>query len=134
MKTILSIGFLAILFVFTMEVTATAQTTESVTVRVTKQKRAPRSKVTIKLISVIEDSRCPIGTNCIWAGNATIKVKLSFNGKTETVELNTTTGRRGGQIDYWAVNLESLTPAPKSGTTLDPRKYAAKFTIVRIQR
>lgn len=134
MKTILSISFLAIFSILTFGISATAQTTDTITVKVAKQKRAPRSKVTVKLLSVVEDSRCPIGTNCIWAGNATVKVQLSFNGKTETVELNTDTGRRGGKIDYWAVNLESLSPAPKAGTTLDPRKYVAKFTIVRIQR
>jgi hypothetical protein len=37
------------------------------------------NKLTICLDSLIADSRCPANANCIWAGNAT--VRLSFNHK-----------------------------------------------------
>ena len=134
MKTKLSIIITLLLSLSVFSVIAAAQETDTISVRMSQRKKAPRSKVRVKLLSVLEDSRCPEGTNCIWAGNARVKVELSFNGKVEVVELNTNTGRRGGQVDYWAVNLESLTPAPKAGVTLNPRRYVARFTIVRIQR
>jgi len=40
--------------------------------------------------SVLEDSRCPEGVDCIWSGNAKIKVELIGAGKeSAAVELNT---------------------------------------------
>ena len=60
---------LILTLVFGSVLTANAQTTQQVTVTVNKQKKASRSKLTIKFVSV-EDSRCPQGVDCIWAGNA----------------------------------------------------------------
>ena len=37
--------------------------------------------VTIKFLEVVEDSRCPEGVSCIWAGRAIVKVEVTANGK-----------------------------------------------------
>lgn len=44
----------------------------------------PGSTLTLVTVS---DSRCPINTNCIWAGNVTTEVKWSANGSEETINL-----------------------------------------------
>ena len=36
---------------------------------------------TIKFMEVLEDSRCPENTTCIWAGRARVVVEVSENGK-----------------------------------------------------
>ncbi|SDW23638.1 hypothetical protein SAMN05216556_103135 [Aequorivita viscosa] len=43
--------------------------------------------VSIKFLEVLEDSRCPEGVSCIWAGRAIIKVEVTADGRTneETV-------------------------------------------------
>lgn len=43
--------------------------------------------VTIKFLEVLEDSRCPKGVNCIWAGRAIVKVQVTNNGQTTEKEL-----------------------------------------------
>jgi len=35
----------------------------------------------IKFVEVLEDSRCPENTTCIWAGRARVLVEVSKNGK-----------------------------------------------------
>ena len=130
MKTLIFTLF----FALGMAATVSAQTTESVTLKAGKKITAKKSKLKIKFISVTEDSRCPEGVNCIWAGNAKVKVEVIGARSTRVFEFNTTVGQRGDQFDVWAITIDSLTPYPKSGVTIDPKKYVAKFTIVRLQR
>ena len=111
-----------------------AQATRTVTIKAGQAKTESRSKLKIKFISVIEDSRCPEGVNCIWAGNAKIKVEIKSSRTTKIFEFNTGMGPKGDILDGWAINLEELTPYPKNNITTDPKRYQAKFTIVRLTR
>ena len=114
---------------------AAAQTTDTITLKPGQQKTTARAHLKIKFLNVVEDSRCPTDVNCIWAGNAKIKIRVTGLGSgPKTFELNTSMGPKGDQFDGWAINLESLTPAPKSGKTIRPKDYRARFTIVRLQR
>jgi hypothetical protein len=114
---------------------ARAQSTDTIALKPGQHKTTARSHLKIKFLSVVEDSRCPTDVDCIWAGNAKIKIQVTgLRSGPKTFELNTTMGPNGGQCDGWAINLESLTPAPKSGQTVNPKNYRAKFTIVRLQR
>src|SRR5262245_13119919 len=49
--------------------------------------------LTVSFDSVLEDSRCPEGVDCIWHGNAKIRLKSGKQKQTPaTVELNTDAG------------------------------------------
>jgi len=112
-----------------------AQTAERVVLRVNKQKKLSRSKLTIKFVSLVEDSRCPKGTNCIWAGNASIKVKVSnARGESKIFELNTNTGAKGDTLGGYAINLESLTPHPATNVRIDKNGYTATFSVKKLSR
>lgn len=114
---------------------AYSYTPETVAVKAGKQATASKSKLKFKFISVVEDSRCPTGAQCVWAGNAKIKIEVSVpKGETKTFEINTETGPKGDQIGGYAVTLESLTPYPNANRPTDVKKYIAKFSIVRLQR
>jgi hypothetical protein len=115
--------------------TTAAQIPDSVTLKTGQQKSASRSKLRIRFVAVTEDSRCPLGTNCIWAGNAKVKFEVTDRrGKRQMFEVNTSIGPKGDTFDSWAVDLISLTPSPREGKKVDPRSYIAKFTITRLQR
>lgn len=114
--------------------TAFAQTTESFTLNAGKQKTAKKSHLKIKFVSVIEDSRCPVGVNCIWAGNAKVKVKIIGIRSSKEFEFNTNMGPKGDTFDGWSIVIDELTPAPVANKPLDPKSYKAKFTITRLQR
>src|ERR1043166_1847998 len=45
----------------------------------------------IKFLEVTDDSRCPVNTTCIWAGNAKVKIAVSRGkAKAITYDLNST--------------------------------------------
>ncbi len=125
---------LILTLLFAGVMTGSAQISESVTLRVGQQKTAPKSKVTIKFISVTEDSRCPKGVDCVWAGNAKVKVKISSGGQKKIFEFNTTIGPKGDILDGWAIRIETLSPEPTADRKPNPKLYTATFDIARLTR
>ena len=115
--------------------TVDAQKVQSLKVRVGEQKKFTGSKINVKFISLVEDSRCPVGVNCVWAGNAKIKVQIS-EGKNagETFEINTNIGAKGATFGSYAVTLIELTPAPQADSKTAANSYTATFSIVRLAR
>lgn len=130
MKTVLLV--LAALLLTTMSVSASKH--ESVTLKVGQQKKAGHGEITIKFLSVLEDSRCPVGANCIWAGNAKVEVLISDHRGSKKAVMNTGTGPHGDQYAGWAINLVSLTPQPRQGKTTRASSYRATFTVERLTR
>lgn len=107
---------------------------ESVTLRPGQRKVAGHgaTKINIKFVSVVEDSRCPEKSMCVWAGNAKVQVVISDRRGSKTVTLNTNTGNHGDQYGGWAINLVSVTQ--KDAGTMRQSKYRAVFSIERLQR
>jgi len=68
-----------------------AQKPGTVTLRPGQQKKAGGGTITIKFVSVVEDSRCPPQSACVWAGNAKIQVLIYDRHGKETVTMNTNT-------------------------------------------
>ncbi len=114
---------------------ANTQSEQQISVRVGKQKKETRSKITLKFVSVVEDSRCPEGVNCVWAGNAKIKVAVIENGReVKTVELNTNLGAKGDTHEGYAFYLKELTPTPNAKSKIGANDYTATFTVSRLSR
>ena len=114
--------------------TAFAQTGDTLTLKVGQQRTAPNSKLRIKFISVIEDSRCPVGANCIWEGNAKIRVQVTGQRSTKVFEFNTTLGPKGDMLDGWAITLEELIPVPRADRKNNFKRYTATFKVARLTR
>ena len=105
---------LSILLIFTMTLTA-AQTPEMLTVKMGQQKVDKMSGLRIKFVSVVEDSRCPVDVDCIWAGNAKVRLKLKKkNGAWETVELNTNLDKQEIEFGGYSIKISALTPTPNN--------------------
>lgn len=121
-------------FVFGAVQTANAQTEQKETIKFGKQKKFSRSKLTVKFVSVTEDSRCPQGVQCIQAGNARIKVEISNGTTKETFEMNTTLGPKGASFSGFAIYLDELLPMTKANTKIKQNDYKGKFRIVRLTR
>ncbi len=123
---------LILTLVFGSGLTANAQTTQQVTVTVNKQKKASRSKLTIKFVSV-EDSRCPQGVDCVWAGNAKVKIKVTNRkGVSKTFELNTNLEPKAIKFDGYEITLRNVTPYPRSDIRIDKNGYAATFLVKKL--
>jgi len=72
----------------------------------------------IEFVTVLEDSRCPVGVDCVWEGNAKIRIKISKSdmGAT-TIELNTNLEPTNILFQDYKIHLVRLEPQPKAGTT-----------------
>ena len=110
--------------------TADAKTVGEIKLRIAQEKTVLRTAIRIKFLSVIEDSRCPEGVNCIWAGVARIKIQLRKIGQTtKEFELNTNQTDKTITFEGHEIKLANLTPYPKSGTAIKAASYSATLTV-----
>lgn len=84
--------------------------------------------VSIKFLEVVEDSRCPKGVNCIWAGRAIVKVEVTADGKTNKETLifgELRPGEKKNTTLYssneFAINGLTLNPYPSVENSEDTR-------------
>jgi hypothetical protein len=104
----------------------------NVSVQLHKEKSIPGAGFKLKFVEMVEDSRCPTGTNCIWAGNAKVKIEVrGGRGGTKTFELNSTTQPTVVNYAGYDIKLMSLTPKPAANVRIDPDKYLASFEAVK---
>lgn len=104
----------------------------------------PPSEITVKLgqtagcgpgmsicfEDVLEDSRCPVGATCVWAGNAKVALMVERTGESPVrIELNTTLEPRSGKISNTTVELADLSPTRRVGEELDKRLYVVTLRL-----
>lgn len=83
----------------------------------------------ITFSAVAEDSRCPKGVNCIWAGNGKIVIKISKGKKKADVQLNTGIEPRLGSFDEYKLKLVELNPYPESDVAIKRGEYVATLVV-----
>ena len=87
-------------------------------------------------LSFIEahDSRCPIGVQCVWEGDATVILAVSQAGTSDTtrIELHTST-RFATRAAYKDLNirLERVDPYPHKDMKIQLADYVATLAITR---
>ena len=91
--------------------------TPKIGIKVPKGETVVLKGVSIKFLEVVEDSRCPKGVDCIWAGRAIVKVEVTSNGKTEEKTLLFGEVRPGEEKN---TNLFSSAKFAINGLTLNP--------------
>lgn len=85
--------------------------------------------LTLRFTRVVSDSRCPLGVLCIQQGNAQIELLAVLGGSNSALTLNTTQGATNAAVGAYNVSLQSLTPFPTVGTTIDERDYRATLLV-----
>jgi hypothetical protein len=81
---------------------------------------------------VAEDSRCPEGVTCVWAGNARVVLKLSKGRRrASTMTLNTGMDPKRGAYRGYEVKLVKLDPYPKEKRRIRRRDYVATLVVSR---
>jgi len=106
-----------------------AKTQKIVKIQINQQKKVTGTKFTVKFLEMVEDSRCPTGTNCVWAGNAKIKVQVTKNGKAPKIlELNSN-GPETAAFEGHTFKLTALTPHPATNIRINRNGYVATIRI-----
>lgn len=117
-------------FVFGISMQTQAQTSQKVTVQINHQKAAVKNKLTIKFVSLLEDSRCPRGTQCIQAGAARIQIEASgAGGAAKMFELKTNASPKSIYYRGYEITLTDVNPAPANNIRINRSGYTATFSV-----
>jgi hypothetical protein len=85
------------------------------------------TNLTVRMLAVPADSRCPTDVQCVWAGNARVDLRAGGGD----VSLNTTEEPHAVRIGDYRLELTGLTPAPRSTESIAPSSYAATLLVTR---
>ena len=90
-----------------------------------------QTKTYICLDSVQNDSRCPLGVQCFWQGNAEARFKFVKSDDVPVFfNLNTFLGFTNDTIiGGYKFTLKAITPYPGGVETLTPKAYKAEILI-----
>ncbi len=82
---------------------------------------------------VSADSRCPKGEQCIWEGDATVRVWLQKTSERKEAHELHTAPKEEPEVNYlgYGVKLQRLDPYPVSGKTIERGDYQATFEVTR---
>lgn len=94
--------------------------------------RVEGERLTVTFSRVAEDSRCPEGVQCVWAGNAKVVLRLSKGRRrASTMSLNTGVDPRQRVYRGYEVKLVKLDPYPKENRRIRRRDYVATLVVSR---
>lgn len=97
-----------------------------------KSVRIGTSGARLSFDTVTADSRCATDVQCVWAGNAAVRVRVwGDTGAPRTVELNSTVAPKEALIDGYVLRFVALAPAPVSTASIKPADYRL---TVRLER
>jgi hypothetical protein len=89
----------------------------------------------ITFIDVLEDSRCPLGYYCFWAGNGAVLLKIEKLGSYALSDtLNTTLEPRS--LDYlnYNITLKNLKPYPIPDSTIQKGDYIVTLLVNKVNK
>lgn len=78
-------------------------------------------------LAVLEDSRCPKGVECIWAGRLRISVRIDLGAGSQTREL---TLGQPQQVADGSLELVEAMPARVAGKPTEPKNYRFAFRFM----
>ena len=90
--------------------------------------------ISISLDSILNDSRCPLTYECIWAGNAELKFIFRVNKNNIIFKLNTShfsSFISDTLIKCYRITLLSLSPYPEASEIIPQEDYRAEILIKR---
>lgn len=85
------------------------------------------TKISLTFSSLKEDSRCPEGAVCVWAGNA----KIGITADAVEFELNTTLEPAQAQFSGYTIKLIAVSPYPKLNEIHKPEDYSARLIVTQ---
>jgi len=88
---------------------------------------------TVTLVDVTDDSRCPSDATCVWAGDATVTLRVAApDAAAATIALHTGQADRGSAVVAGRrLTLTRLDPLPTAGQPVPREGYRAAIAISR---
>jgi hypothetical protein len=92
--------------------------------------RVAASDVRVSFNDVSEDSRCPTDAQCVWEGNATVRLGVDSAGRAQGVDLKTSV-RQSVTAFGIIFELRDLQPAPTTKSQIAKGDYVATLLLKR---
>ena len=84
--------------------------------------------------TIVSDSRCPRGVQCIRAGEATIRLAAEKAPSARaSIELRTTASESDATYGMYSIRLLSVNPYPDANRRIQPEEYEATLVVTRPQ-
>lgn len=106
-------------------------------VKITTKKCIPKKGFHLKLNSVFDDSRCPEGVQCIWAGEVSVTIDVYQDKKfLESKTLTFNSKNREGNLKwfetYYSKKIKGIgvLPAPKDGVVIKPNNQYLRIVFI----
>ena len=100
--------------------------------RVGQRAAVKGERLKVRFASVANDSRCPEGVTCVWAGNAEVLVEAEAGGGPTVLGLNTHGGAdypKEGRHRQYSIGLVALDPRPGRNGGVKAADYVATLVI-----
>lgn len=104
-----------------------------VTLRIGESMTPPGTKAVVTVIDVSDDSRCPVDATCVWAGDATVTLRVQpAAGAAESVSLHIgLADSRSATVAGLHLRLEGLEPARRSDQPIERDQYRVALAVRR---
>lgn len=99
---------------------------ESVTLAPGESANVTDAGITVRLLRITEDSRCPSDTTCIWAGEVKVLFAIQAAQRASQVELSTRGGQDVGKVRMTVLGVE---PPRLNSTPIAPQDYRVSLGI-----
>jgi hypothetical protein len=112
----------------------TVRLNQNFVLRVGQEVSVADQKLNVKFVSVPEDSRCPKGVNCIWAGNVRVQLQVT-KAKSKPVKVELSLNPRdfpdgeAADCGNYRIKLVKVDPYPVADQQLKPGDYTATLSI-----
>lgn len=91
-----------------------------------------KDQLQVTFMGVSEDTRCPIDTVCIQAGNATISIRAQQEGKdARTLSLTLTDDPHAVVYEGFSIDAQELEPPRKTDGSISPGDYRVRLLVDR---
>jgi hypothetical protein len=88
--------------------------------------------LSIRFVEVISDSRCPEGVECVWAGEAQCRLRLTVAGSPAEMIVVQPGGDVGAKEYFIQYKIDFLLePYPQEGQPIAPSDYQLIMTVTK---
>jgi len=104
---------------------------ERFTLRVGESASVQGASMVVRFLEVAGDSRCPKGEQCVWEGDATVRISVRRGpGPAELQDLHTSSRGPDGQVGgRYVVRLVRLDPRPVTGRAITQADYEVTLQV-----
>jgi len=103
---------------------------EAFEVKINVEATIPERSLSLKVVDVLEDSRCPADAICVWAGQIKLEIEITDNQVTTTKEIIYRAGKDTSlEFGDYIFSLNQVTPDNQIDEVIELNDYTFTFFI-----